>query len=265
MTSRRMGGLLAALILALALVGPLLRPEALSPVADGVQLAAPSLDHWLGTDAFARDVFARLARGARLSLAIATLAVGLATVLGVGLGVLAGATDTRRGRWLSYLIDLALALPRVVILLVLVAATGPLGPVALGVVLGCTGWPAIARLARGEAQRVKHAPHVMAAAALGASPLRRIGRDILPAALPPAVVAATLGVADILLLEAGLSFLGIGIRPPTPTWGSMILEAQPYLATAPWLLLAPGAALVAATAAATLLGDALRARLQPAA
>src|SRR5690606_20929727 len=89
MTSRRMGGLLAALILALALVGPLLRPEALSPVADGVQLAAPSLDHWLGTDAFARDVFARLARGARLSLAIATLAVGLATVLGVGLGVLA--------------------------------------------------------------------------------------------------------------------------------------------------------------------------------
>ena len=102
-----------------------------------------------------------------------------------------------------------------------------------------------------------------AAAALGASPARVLWREILPGTLPPALVALTLGVADVLLLEAGLSFLGIGIRPPAPTWGGMILESQSYLSSAPWLLLAPSAALVAATAAATLLGDALRTRLQP--
>lgn len=257
----RTGLVLAFAIAVLAMVGPLLAPNPMDALGD--PMSAPSSAHWFGTDPFGRDVFARLAHGARLSLLVGGVAILIAGVIGVSLGVAAGG---RRG-WVagavSRVIDLALALPRVVILLVLVAVTGPLGPVSLAVVLGATGWPAIARLARGEALRLAHAQHVQAATALGASTTRVLWREILPGTLPAALVALTLGVADVLLLEAGLSFLGIGIRPPAPTWGGMILESQSYLSSAPWLLLAPSAALVAATAAATLLGDALRARLQP--
>ena len=179
------------------------------------------------------------------------------------LGLLAGGRDGLGARLCSRAIDLALSLPRVVVLLVLVAATGTLGPLALAAVLGLTGWPAIARLTRGEAERLRHAPYVLAARTLGASPRRQLLAHVLPGTLPAALIAATLGVADVLLLEAGLSYLGIGVQPPTPTWGNMILEAQGHLATAPRLLLIPALALVTATAAATLLGDALRARLSP--
>lgn len=260
-SERRLGLALAAMVTLLALFGPWLAGSAVDAVGD--PLTAPSSSHWFGTDPFGRDVLARLALGARISLLVACIATALAGSIGVTLGVLAGGNTRALGRWVGRLIDLALALPRVVLLLVLVTVTGTLGPVMLGVVLGATGWPAIARLARGEALRLGHATHVTAAAALGATPLRQLWREILPGTLPAALVAVTLGVADVLLLEAGLSFLGIGIRPPMPTWGGMILDAQSYLSDAPWLLLAPSAALVAATAAATLLGDALRSRLQP--
>jgi peptide/nickel transport system permease protein len=260
-TARRWGLGLAAAVLVLAVIGPLLTPDAFDALAE--PLASPSGSHWFGTDPFGRDVFARLALGARVSLMVALLAIALAGAIGVLLGVVAGSGTGFVARAIGGVIDLALALPRVVVLLVLVTATGTLGPLLLGVVLGATGWPAIARLVRGEALRMSHAGHVAAATALGASRPRVLWREILPGTLPAALVALTLGVADVLLLEAGLSFLGIGIRPPAPTWGSMILESQSYLASAPWLLLAPSVALVAATAAATLLGDALRARLQP--
>jgi peptide/nickel transport system permease protein len=260
-SSRRIGFALALVIALLAMLGPFLSPNAFDAL--GAPLAAPSRAHWFGTDPFGRDVFARLAHGARISLLVATLAIVIGGTIGICLGVLAGGRSGWMARVLSRFIDLALALPRVVVLLVLVTVTGTLGPFSLGLVLGATGWPAIARLARGEALRLAHAQHVAAATALGASPLRVLWHEILPGTLPAALVALTLGVADVLLLEAGLSFLGIGIRPPAPTWGGMILESQSYLANAPWLLIAPSAALVAATAAATLLGDALRRRLQP--
>lgn len=261
-TGNRLGIALAMLVILLAVAGPLLGGDPTAPVEDGIALAPPSGAHWLGTDSFGRDEFARLAHGARLSLTVAAVAVVMAAIIGVVLGLLAGGLGGRSGRLFSWLIDLALALPRVVVLLVLVATTGRLGPAALGIVLGLTGWPAIARLVRGEARRLKEAEFVAAARALGATTMRRLFREILPGTLPPALVAATLGVADVLLLEAGLAYLGIGIRPPTPTWGGMILDAQSQLHNAPWLLLAPGLALVAATAAATLLGDTIRQRLQ---
>lgn len=254
-------GLMVVLAI-LTIVAPWLAGDPYAAGLDGARLTAPSWHHLLGTDQFGRDVLARLGHGAQLSLGIAAMAIGLAALLGLLFGVVAGGTHGPVAAVLSRVIDLALALPRVVVLLVLVAVLGALGPVGLGLVLGATGWPAIARLTRGEALMLRHAPFVTAARALGATPLRRLLREILPGTLPPVMVAATLGVADVLLLEAGLSFLGIGIRPPTPTWGGMLLEAQPYLASAPWLLLAPAAALVIATAAATLAGDALRARMR---
>ena len=260
----RLGTVLALLVVALAILGPLVAADpAAQPDPLGQRLLAPSFAHWLGTDQFSRDVFSRLAHGARLSLMIAAIAMGTATALGVLLGVLAGGLGGMPGRLVSRAVDLALALPRVVVLLVVVATLGRVGPVELALVLGLTGWPSIARLVRGEALRLREATHVQAARALGATPARVLLREILPGTLPPALVAATLGVADVVLLEAGLGFLGIGVPPQLPTWGSMILQAQRHLAEAPWMLLAPGVALVVTTAAATLLGDRLRARLAP--
>jgi peptide/nickel transport system permease protein len=260
----RTGVALAGLLAILAIVGPWLAPDPFSqPDLIHGTLLHPGTAHWLGTDQFSRDVFSRLAHGARISLGVAIVAVAVAVLTGTAVGLLAGSAD---GVWAASwrrLIDLGLALPRIVVLLVLLAALGTLPLVLFAIVLGLTGWPAIARLVRGETLRLRHESFVRAAHALGAPARRVMWREILPGALPPVLVAATLGLADALLLEAGLSFLGIGVRPPAPSWGGMILEARDYLGTAPWLLLAPAAALVAATSAATLLGDALRQSLQP--
>lgn len=262
--SRRIGlGLLAALV-ALALVGPWVAPDPnVQPALASGSLAAPSAAHWLGTDQYSRDVFARVAHGARASLTVAAIAVTVAAILGMVIGLIAGVAGPLLGGVLRRTIDIALALPRVVVLLVLLATAGTLPLPLFALVLGLTGWPALARLVRGETLRLRHAPYVEAARALGAEPRRVALREILPGAIPPLLVAATLGTADAILLEAGLSFLGLGIQPPAPSWGGMLLEARDYLGTAPWLLLAPGLALVLATATATLLGDALRHSLHP--
>ncbi len=264
MRSRRVGlGLLAALV-ALALFGPLVAPDPnVQPALATGSLAAPSAAHWLGTDQYSRDVFARLAHGARASLTVAAIAVSVAAILGMVIGLIAGVAGPLLGGVLRRAIDIALALPRVVVLLVLLATAGTLPLPLFALVLGLTGWPALARLVRGETLRLRHAPYVEAARALGAEPRRVALREILPGAIPPLLVAATLGTADVILLEAGLSFLGLGIQPPAPSWGGMLLEARDYLGTAPWLLLAPGLALVLATVTATLLGDALRHSLHP--
>lgn len=251
-------------LLLLAVLGPLLAPDpnAMPALADGT-LAPPSNTHWLGTDQFSRDVFARLAHGARTSLVIALVATGLAALLGMIIGLAAGAAGPLWGGILRRGIDVALAVPRIVVLLILLAAVGTLSVPVFAVVLGLTGWPAMARLVRGETLRLRQAPYVRAAEALGAPPARVAMREILPGALPPVLVAAAFGTADAILLEAGLSFLGLGIRPPAPSWGGMLLEARDFLGAAPWLLLAPGAALVLTTALATLLGDNLRRALNP--
>ncbi len=258
---QRTGVILGGAVVLLALVVPWFTGDPNSSDLAANTLSAPSARHWLGTDQFGRDVLARIAHGGRTSLLVAVIATAVAGMLGIMLGVLSGAARGMVARVLSGFIDLCLALPRVVVLLVLAAVVGRIAPLWMGVILGATGWPAIARLVRGEALRLSHSGHAVAARALGATPGRVIRLEIVPGTLPAAMVALTLGVADVLLLEAGLAFLGIGIRPPAPTWGGMLLEAQGYLADAPWLLFAPAGALVAATAAATLLGDSLRHRL----
>ncbi len=260
----RAGLVLGGGLVLLAIVGPWIAPDPLAqPDLITGTLQSPSATHWFGTDQYSRDVFARLAAGARASLGIAVGAVVVATLLGTLVGLIAGGARGAAAEALRRAIDLLLGLPRLVVLLVLLAAVGPLTPLSLALVLGATGWPAIARLVRGETLRLRETGFVGAARALGASPLRILRRDILPGAMAPALVAATLGIADAILLEAGLSFIGLGIQPPAPTWGGMILEARDHIASAPWLLLAPGLALVVATTAATLIGDALRHRLLP--
>jgi peptide/nickel transport system permease protein len=193
----------------------------------------------------------------RLSLMVGVLGSGLAGVL----GTLAGALAAWRGgvidRAVMAAADLLLALPRLVLLLVC-AALWPPGVTTILVVLVATGWMGVARLVRVEVLAVRERPYVPAAVALGASPRRVLFRHVLPNAIGPAIVATTLGVGNAILLESGLSFLGLGIQPPAPSWGNMIAGGRDLLVVAPWVALAPGLALVLTVLATSVLGDAMR-------
>ena len=220
--------------------------------------------HVLGTDRFGRDVWTRLVYGARVSLAVGTLAVLLSIALGVAVGATAGFGPRALQLPLLALTDFALALPRVVLLLVLAALWRPSAALVV-LVLGFTGWMPVARLVQAEVRSLAARPFVAGAVALGLSRGRVLWRHILPNALTPVIVAAALGVGNAISLEAGLSYLGLGVQPPTPSWGNMIASGRDTLVNAPWVAAAPGIALVLVVVACTLLGDALRDALDPAA
>lgn len=219
--------------------------------------------HLLGTDRFGRDVWARLAFGARVSLGVGLLAVLLSVAIGTIVGAAAGFWRGGVGMALLGLTDFALALPRVVLLLLLASLWQPSAMLVV-VVLGLTGWMTIARLVHGEVRALSERPFVESALALGVKGRRVLMRHILPNALTPVIVAAALGVGNAIMLEAGLSFLGLGVQPPTPSWGNLIASGRDTLVNAPWVATAPGVALVLVVVAATLLGDAIRDRLDPA-
>lgn len=216
--------------------------------------------HVLGTDRFGRDMFVRMMLAGRLSLMVGVVGSLVAGVLGTTLGALAGWREGIVDRAVTSVADVLLALPRLVLLLVGVALWQP-GVATIVSVLVLTGWMGIARLVRAEVIAVRQRPFVPAAAALGASPWRVLLRHVLPNAIGPAIVATTLGVGNAVLLESGLSFLGLGIQPPAPSWGNMIAGGRDLLVVAPWVSLAPGIALVLTVLATTLLGDAWRDRL----
>jgi peptide/nickel transport system permease protein len=218
--------------------------------------------HLLGTDRFGRDVWARLAYGARISLGVGLLAVLLSVAIGMIIGAAAGFWQGRVGLALLGLTDFALALPRVVLLLLLASLWQPSAALVIAV-LGLTGWMTIARLVHGEVRALSARPFVESAVALGVKGPRVLVRHILPNALTPVIVAAALGIGNAIMLEAGLSFLGLGVQPPTPSWGNLIASGRDTLVNAPWVATAPGVALVLVVVAATLLGDALRDRLDP--
>ena len=220
--------------------------------------------HLLGTDRFGRDLLVRMMLAGRLSLLVGVIGAGVSGLVGTLVGALAG---WRRGvldRALMALADILLALPRIVLLLVGVALWTP-GLTTILVVLVATGWMGVARLVRAEVIGVSARDFVTAASALGAAPRRVLFRHVIPNAIGPALVATTLGVGNAILLESGLSFLGLGIQPPAPSWGNMIAGGRDLLVTAPWVALAPGMALVATVLATSVVGDEWRDRTRGAA
>jgi len=228
------------------------------------QLSPPSADHWLGTDIQGRDVWARLVYGARISLSVGIVSQGIALLLGVTLGLIAG----YYGRWVDELVmrlaDITLAFPTLLLLIAMVAALQP----SLGVVfvtIGVVGWAGMARLVRGQVLVVRHLEYVQASRALGGRDLRIILVHVLPGVLAPVIIAATLGVAGAIIAESSLSFLGLGVQPPTPSWGAMIADGRDLsqLRHAPWTSLFPGLAIGAAVLGFNLLGDALRDAMDP--
>jgi peptide/nickel transport system permease protein len=248
----------------LALAGPLVLPDPFRQF-DLVELAGtpPSADHPFGTDQLSRDVLSRVVSGARVSLAVATLAVALSVTLGAGVGLVAGYQGGAVDAALMRLVDAALAVPRLFLLLLVLAVPERVPLVALIVLMGATGWFATSRLIRAEVLRLREEAFVRAAEALGASRRRIIFRHLLVNSAGPLLVAATLGVGDVILLEAGLSFLGLGVQPPTPSWGGMILDARSVLVMAPWVGIFPGIAITLTVLATNLVGDALRDALDP--
>lgn len=216
--------------------------------------------HLLGTDRFGRDLFARMMLAGRLSLGVGIVGSVLAALA----GTVAGAVAAWRGgvvdRALMALTDVLLAVPRLVLLLVCASLWRP-GTATVVVVLVATGWMGVARMIRGEILGIRERPFIESATALGLSSWRILFRHALPNALGPAIVATTLGVGNAILLESGLSFLGLGIQPPAPSWGNMIAGGRDLIVTAPWVALAPGIALALTVLACTLLGDGLRDRL----
>ncbi|HEX8943438.1 MAG TPA: ABC transporter permease [Gemmatimonadaceae bacterium] len=262
-----------ATMLLLALVASVITIPALShqdPLGIGDVLALrllPPLSHdphgafhLLGTDRFGRDLFVRMMLAGRISLAVGIAGSLLASGLGTAVGAVAAWVGGWTDRALMALGDALLALPRLVLLLVCAALWRP-GLATVVVVLVATGWMGVARLVRAELLGVRTQPYVDAATALGASSRRVLWRHALPNALGPAIVATTLGVGNAILLESGLSFLGLGIQPPQPSWGNMIAGGRDLIVAAPWVAIAPGLALVATVLACTLLGDSLRDRL----
>jgi peptide/nickel transport system permease protein len=260
-----MAGLVVVLLLYLvALLAPLLAPY--DPIAQGDLVRGsylgPNVDHWLGTDQFARDMLSRIIYGARISLSIGFIAVAIAIVLGSLLGAIAGYV----GGWLDALLmrftDMVMAFPRLVLLIMIIALFDPSITLII-LVLGLTQWPGTARLVRGEVLSLREQEYVQAARALGFGSSRIILRHLIPNVLAPVIVAATLGIGNTIVLEAGLSFLGMGVQPPTPSWGTLVADGRQNLIGAWWVATFPGLAIVATVLAFNLVGDGLRDAMDP--
>ncbi|MDQ6887406.1 MAG: ABC transporter permease [Gemmatimonadota bacterium] len=224
---------------------------------------SPSWLHLFGTDRASRDVFSRMLVGARISLGIALLAILLAATVGTCWGAIAGYYGGVVDSVMMRLVDTALAIPRVLLLLAILSLWGALTIPELVILLGATGWFDVSRLVRAEVLSAREREMVLAARALGAGNGRILWRHVLPNAISPAIVAAALGIGNVLILEAGLSFLGMGVQPPDPSWGTMIGEGSSQLSALWWVSVFPGLAIVLTALSFNTLGDGLRDALDP--
>jgi len=256
-----LGAVLVVAMFVMAAIAPLVGYEP-GAIQIAERLQSPSLHHWFGTDDLGRDVLARIFYGARISLLVGFVAVGIATLIGTVLGALAG----YYGGWWDALImrfvDIMLCFPSFFLILAVIAFLEP-SIWNIMIIIGLTSWMGVARLVRAEFLSLREREFVQAARALGASDSRVIFRHVLPNALSPVLVSATLGVAGAILTESARSFLGIGVQPPTPSWGNMLIAGKQTLGTAWWLSVFPGLAILVTVLGYNLLGEGIRDALDP--
>jgi peptide/nickel transport system permease protein len=258
-----LAGLFVVLLLFIAsLLAPFIAPYNPSEINAWQVLSPPSFSHLFGTDELGRDVFSRVLFGARISLKVGFAAIGIAVILGSAVGLAAG----YYGGWVDTLlmrtVDIMLCFPAFFLILAIITFLEP-SIWYIMAVIGLTGWMGVARLVRAEVLSIREMDYILAARCIGCSDIRIIVRHILPNALSPVLVAATLGVAGAILTESALSFLGIGVQPPTPSWGNILTSGKDYIEFAWWLSLYPGLAILITVLAYNLLGEGIRDALDP--
>jgi peptide/nickel transport system permease protein len=258
-----MAGLALVLgMFAVSLFAPWLAPYDPGAIDLNAVLEPPSRAHWLGTDPLGRDVLSRIIYGSRVSLKVGFVSVGLATLIGLLVGSLAGFYGGWVDFWMMRFVDLMLCFPSFFLILAVIAVLEP-SIWNIMVVIGLTSWMGVARLVRAEFLSLREREFVLAARALGASDFRLIWRHMLPNALAPVMVSATLGVAGAILTESALSFLGLGAQPPTPSWGNMLTAGRDSIEIAWWLSVFPGLAILFTVMSYNLLGEGIREAIDP--
>jgi len=256
------GALVVGVLVAVAALAPLIAPHDPYDVDVTAILLPPSPEHPFGTDELGRDVFSRMVYGARVSLEVGFVAAGLATLVGVLLGALAGYYGGKVEALIMRFTDMMLCFPTFFLILAVIALLEP-SIVNIMAVIGLTSWMGVARLVRAEFLTLKERDYVIAARSLGASDARIIFRHILPNSLAPVLVALTLGVAGAILTESGLSFLGLGVQPPLASWGNILNQGKANIEIAWWLSLFPGLAILVTVLGYNLLGEGIRDALDP--
>jgi peptide/nickel transport system permease protein len=256
------GGAVVAILVTLAVLAPALAPWDPNKPDTRRILTAPSAQHWMGTDQLGRDVFSRVLYGARVSLAVGFVSVGIATLIGVLLGATAGYRGALVDGVIMRLVDLMLVFPRFFLLLAVLAFLKP-SIWTIMVVIGLTGWMSVARLVRAEFLTLREREFVIWSESVGASAVRVVFRHILPNALAPVLVAMTLGIPAAILMESGLSSLGLGVQPPHATWGNILTDGKDSLEIAWWMTVYPGLAILITVLSYNLLGEGIRDALDP--
>jgi len=258
----KLGALIVGVALLAALVGPAITPFDPASQQLALRLSAPSLAHPFGLDELGRDILARVLAGARISFIVGLTVVMVSSVVGTVLGAIAGYFGGRIDDVISRVIDTLMAFPGLLLAIALVAVLGP-SLVNVLVALTIIGWVGYARLVRGQVLRAREFEYVQAARALGAGTARILWKHVIPTAVPAVVVQATLGMAGAIIGEASLSFLGLGVQPPTPSWGTMLNGGRAHILDAPHLTLFPGLAIALLVLGLNFLGDGLRDRIDP--
>lgn len=256
------GGCTVGLLFVISLLTPLIAPSEPNAINAWQVLSPPSWQHLFGTDELGRDVFTRVLYGARISLKVGFVAVGIAVSIGTVLGLVAGYYGGVVDMILMRFVDIMLCFPSFFLILAVITFLAPSIWIIM-MVIGLTGWMGVARLVRAETLSIREMDYIMAARCIGCSDLRIIFRHILPNAISPVLVSATLGIAGAILTESALSFLGIGVQPPTPSWGNILTSGKDYIEFAWWLSLFPGLAILITVLAYNLLGEGIRDALDP--
>lgn len=256
------GGSIVLFFILVALFAPLIATHDPEMINTDLIFNSPNNIYYFGTDELGRDVYSRVVYGTRISIFVGFIAVGISTIIGVFLGLLAGFYGGIIDSFIMRFTDIMLSFPTFFLILAVIAFLNP-SIINVMVVIGVTGWMGVARLVRAEVMSVKNREYIIAAQIQGLSQLKIMLKHILPNILSPVFVTATLGIAGAILIESSLSFLGLGVQPPTPSWGNILTEGQNNLTTAWWLSLFPGIAIVITALGYNLLGEGLRDYLDP--